>query len=62
LKLGVPENAIEAFGHANKSTTDEAVTLSEWTERNRALTITIPTGVLLDDRSLKTFRVFDNAS
>jgi uncharacterized SAM-binding protein YcdF (DUF218 family) len=43
LKLGVPENAIETFGQANKSTRDEAVALREWADRHDALTIIVPT-------------------
>jgi uncharacterized SAM-binding protein YcdF (DUF218 family) len=45
LKLGVPEHAIEAFGQANDSTRDEAVTLREWVERHGASSIIIPTEV-----------------
>jgi uncharacterized SAM-binding protein YcdF (DUF218 family) len=45
LKLGVPENAIETFGQANKNTKDEAVALREWVERHRASSIIIPTEV-----------------
>jgi uncharacterized SAM-binding protein YcdF (DUF218 family) len=43
LKLGVPENAIETFGQANKSTKDEAVALREWLDRQGLSTIIIPT-------------------
>src|SRR5262245_42137391 len=45
LKLGVPENAIETFGQANKSTRDEAVELWRWVERHGAKSIIIPTEV-----------------
>jgi uncharacterized SAM-binding protein YcdF (DUF218 family) len=45
LKLGVPENAIETFGQANKSTRDEAIALRQWAERNGASSIIIPTEV-----------------
>ena len=43
LKLGVPENAIETFGQGNRSTSDEAAALREWTERHGASSIIIPT-------------------
>jgi uncharacterized SAM-binding protein YcdF (DUF218 family) len=45
LKLGVPENAIETFGQANKTTRDEAIALREWVERHGASSIIIPTEV-----------------
>jgi uncharacterized SAM-binding protein YcdF (DUF218 family) len=45
LKLGVPENAIETFGQANKSTRDEAVSLREWVENHGTSNIIIPTEV-----------------
>jgi uncharacterized SAM-binding protein YcdF (DUF218 family) len=55
LKLGVPENAIEAFGQANKSTRDEAVALREWVDRHGASTIIIPTEVFVARRVRWTF-------
>jgi uncharacterized SAM-binding protein YcdF (DUF218 family) len=45
LRLGVPENAIETFGRANKSTKDEAVALREWVARHGASSIIVPTEV-----------------
>jgi uncharacterized SAM-binding protein YcdF (DUF218 family) len=45
LKLGVPENAIEMFGQANRSTSDEAAALREWTGRHGASSIIVPTEV-----------------
>ena len=50
LKLGVPENAIEAFGRANKSTKDEAIALREWGKRHNASSIIIPTEVFAGRR------------
>jgi uncharacterized SAM-binding protein YcdF (DUF218 family) len=50
LKLGVPERAIETFGQANESTTDEAVTLREWAERHGASSIIIPTEIFAAGR------------
>src|SRR5262249_59507168 len=50
LKLGVPENAIELFGQANKSTRDEAVALREWVERHGAKSVIIPTEVFAGRR------------
>jgi len=45
LKLGVPEDAIELFGQANRSTADEAAALREWTELHGASSIIVPTEV-----------------
>jgi uncharacterized SAM-binding protein YcdF (DUF218 family) len=42
LKLGVPSDAIETFGPANKSSRDEAVALREWTERHATAAVIIP--------------------
>src|SRR5215475_12075233 len=36
LRLGVPEEAIEAFGKANRNTRDEALALREWAARHGA--------------------------
>ena len=43
LKLGVPANAIETFGKANKNTREEALALREWAERHATLDLIIPT-------------------
>ena len=43
LKLGVPANAIETFGKANKNTREEAVALREWAEGHAASDLIIPT-------------------
>ena len=43
LKLGVPANAIETFGKANKNTREEALALREWAERHAASDLIIPT-------------------
>jgi hypothetical protein len=45
LKLGVPEGAVETFGRANRSTSEEAAALREWSERHGASSIIIPTEV-----------------
>jgi uncharacterized SAM-binding protein YcdF (DUF218 family) len=45
LKLGVPDAAIGMFGQANGSTKDEAVALRDWTDRNGASRIIIPTEI-----------------
>jgi len=50
LKLGVPENAIETFGRANKSTRDEAVELWRWVERHGARSVIIPSEVFSSRR------------
>jgi uncharacterized SAM-binding protein YcdF (DUF218 family) len=50
LKLGVPEDAIETFGQANRSTSAEAAALREWTERHGVSSIIIPTEVFATRR------------
>ena len=43
LGIVVPENAIETFGQANRSTKDEAIALQEWSKRHGVSTLIIPT-------------------
>jgi hypothetical protein len=50
LKLGVPKDAIEYFGKANKSTKDEAVALRDWVQHRSAASIIIPTEVFATRR------------
>jgi len=45
LKLGVPPNAVEDFGTANRNTRDEAVALREWAKRNAASVFIIPSEI-----------------
>jgi uncharacterized SAM-binding protein YcdF (DUF218 family) len=45
LKLGVPEAAIELFGQANRSTSEEASALREWAERHHVSRVVVPTEV-----------------
>lgn len=45
LRLGVPADAIETFGTANKNTGEEATALSAWVNRNNASTFIIPTEI-----------------
>jgi hypothetical protein len=45
LKLGVPPNALENFGTANKNTKDEAVALKEWAKQNAASVFIIPSEI-----------------
>ena len=45
LKLGIPETAIEMFGHANRSTWDEAAALRDWANQHGVSRIAIPTGI-----------------
>jgi uncharacterized SAM-binding protein YcdF (DUF218 family) len=45
LNLGIPETAIEMFGHANRSTWDEAAALKEWADRHRVSRIVVPTEI-----------------
>jgi uncharacterized SAM-binding protein YcdF (DUF218 family) len=45
LKLGVPESAIETFGHALDNTHQEALALRAWAERNNLHSIIVPTEI-----------------
>ena len=45
LKLGIPETAIEMFGHANRSTWDEAAALRDWANQHGVSRIAIPTEI-----------------
>jgi uncharacterized SAM-binding protein YcdF (DUF218 family) len=56
LKLGVPANAIQTFGTANKNTRDEAVALRMWAERNTASAFIIPTEIFPARRVRWIFR------
>ena len=56
LKLGVPADAIEIFGTANKNTKDEAVALRAWAEQNRASTFIVPTEIFSARRVQFIFR------
>jgi len=56
LKLGVPANAIEAFGRANINTREEAVALRQWTERNAASVFVIPSEPFMARRVQWIFR------
>jgi hypothetical protein len=56
LKLGVPAGVIETFGTANKNTSDEAVALREWSERNAASVFIIPTEIFSARRVRWIFR------
>ena len=61
-KLGVPDNAVELFGHQLSSTYEEIIALREWAVRNHARSIIIPTEVF-SARRLRwvSHRVFANA-
>ena len=56
LRLGVPEAAIETFGNANKNTQEEATALKNWTERNTASALIIPTEIFPARRVSWMFR------
>jgi uncharacterized SAM-binding protein YcdF (DUF218 family) len=56
LKLGVPADALDTFGIANKSTRDEAVALREWAERNAASAFIIPDEIFGTRRASWIFR------
>jgi uncharacterized SAM-binding protein YcdF (DUF218 family) len=49
-KLGVPETALETFGHELSSTFEESMALREWAERNHAMRIIVPTEVFSSRR------------
>ena len=55
LRLGVPPDAIETFGNANKNTWDEAAALLEWAERHAASTVIIPIEIFSTRRVRWTF-------
>ena len=50
LKLGIPEAAIETFGHANRSTWDEAAALRDWANQHGASRIVIPAEIFFARR------------
>jgi uncharacterized SAM-binding protein YcdF (DUF218 family) len=56
LKLGVPPDAIETFGTANRNTREEAVALRQWAERNVASAFIIPTEIFPARRVRWIFR------
>ena len=56
VKLGVPPGAIETFGAASKNTTEEAVALREWAERNAASVFIIPSEIFSARRVRWIFR------
>jgi uncharacterized SAM-binding protein YcdF (DUF218 family) len=45
LKLGTPESAIEAFGHALRNTHEEARALRAWMEQHNLHSIIVPTEI-----------------
>jgi uncharacterized SAM-binding protein YcdF (DUF218 family) len=45
LKLGTPQNAIEAFGHALRNTHEEALALRAWMEQHNLHSIIVPTEI-----------------
>jgi uncharacterized SAM-binding protein YcdF (DUF218 family) len=45
LKLGTPENAIQAFGHALRNTHEEALALRAWMEQHNLHSIIVPTEI-----------------
>jgi uncharacterized SAM-binding protein YcdF (DUF218 family) len=45
LKLGVPDAAIETFGHANRNTRDEAIALRNWVDGHGVSRVIIPTEI-----------------
>ncbi|MBK8742581.1 MAG: hypothetical protein IPM02_25200 [Betaproteobacteria bacterium] len=45
MRLGVPEDAIEALGTANRDTRDEALALREWVDRTKARSFIVPTEI-----------------
>jgi uncharacterized SAM-binding protein YcdF (DUF218 family) len=55
-KLGVPADAIETFGTANVSTSEEAFALSAWAKRNNASSFIIPTEIFSARRVQFIFR------
>ena len=57
LELGIPPEAVEIFGNANKNTREEAVALKEWANRNPAISkFIIPTEIFSARRVRYIFR------
>jgi DUF218 domain len=56
LRLGVPESAIETFGNVNKNTWEETIALKDWTDRNVASVLIIPTEIFAARRVRWIFR------
>jgi len=56
LRLGVPESAIETFGNFNKNTWEETTALRDWTNRNVASVLIIPTEIFAARRVRWIFR------
>lgn len=50
IQLGVPEDAIESFGAANRNTHDEAMALRQWVDRTHAHSVIIPTEIFSSRR------------
>ena len=50
MKMGVPEDAIEAFGNANRNTYDEATALRQWADKTRARNFIVPTEIFSSPR------------
>jgi uncharacterized SAM-binding protein YcdF (DUF218 family) len=50
LKLGIPEAAIEMFGHANRSTWDEATALKDWANQRGVSRLVIPAEIFFARR------------
>ena len=55
LKQGVPADAIETFGSANKNTKVEAFALLEWVQRHASRAVIIPAGIFEARRVRWTF-------
>jgi uncharacterized SAM-binding protein YcdF (DUF218 family) len=61
-KLGVPENAIELFGHGSQNTWEEALALREWTNQHTTSVLIVPTEVFFARRARWVFqRTFSGA-
>jgi uncharacterized SAM-binding protein YcdF (DUF218 family) len=50
LKLGIPESAIETFGHALDNTHQEALALRAWAEQHNLYSIIVPTEIFSTSR------------
>jgi uncharacterized SAM-binding protein YcdF (DUF218 family) len=55
-KLGVPENAIELFGHGSQNTWEEALALREWTNQHATSALIVPTEVFFARRARWVFQ------
>jgi len=55
-ELGVPDSAIELFGHGSKNTWQEGIALKEWTRQHAVSVLIVPTEVFFARRARWVFQ------